>query len=524
VTYRVLPAAIIGALLCVAARIDAQARPGQQACRAGESSEACFRRGLELAEEAGIARRDAEKKHTADVLDSNALSLFQSACARDEADACYFAGRLVATPRERTLDPNVIRFEQADSIIAMSQVEAARLFRRGCYVPRAPSAAACNALGDSYTYGNGEPIQLDSAIKLYERGCNFHSASACYRWGKHLEEHPELGPGRRFLAYQLAERACSGGSPYGCVNAAFVIDTALYRVPDAQLNTPAARRKADTILQHDRDGCSKWIAVACNNIGALFSHGRYGVPSGLSAAQRMDSVRYYYQLACDGVPIRIAGSDTTRSPGHGIACKNLGDLSLTDVHPDTAAAIVQYRKGCLLLEQRACAELALKEYMIHHDSADVALLRTVTVCNEGIAVGCNYAGWLLRQTAFQGRVEESKVYTRRACDLEYAWSCYQLGDLEKTPSIKAKFHRRACDLHEGWGCFSLALILEKNFSQQDPAMTFYERACEEGLATGCWEGKRLRRALGDILHEGLDRAHACRLEPKQYCKKPDPAS
>src|SRR6185436_278958 len=103
------------------------------------------------------------------------------------------------------------------------------------------------------------------------------------------------------------------------------------------------------------------IEIACNNVGALFANGRYGIPRGLSAEQRRDSSIYYYKLACNGIPLRVEGSDTTKSLGVGFACRNLGHIALYSRPADTAAAIVQYRKGCLLFDRNACAELALQE-------------------------------------------------------------------------------------------------------------------------------------------------------------------
>jgi uncharacterized protein len=493
-------------------------------CRRSESSEDCFRRGLALAQEA--VGDEAAAGHTQHVhaLESKALSVLRSACAAGNGGACYFAGRMVAAPQELPLDQNVIGTTSGDSSLTASLTDAARLFRSGCNSSTRPNAAACNALGDSYMYGLGEKIQPDSAIKFYEKGCKLGGAeAACTRWAFLLEGHPELGPERRALAYQLIQKGCNAGSPTGCSNVAFVKDTALASVEESQRGTAAYEQQGQVIARMYRQECRNGIEIACNNVGALFANGRYGIPHGLSDAQRVDSARAYYKLACEGILLRVVGRDTTRSLGVGFACKNLGDLHLYENPPDTAAAIIEYRKGCLLFERQACAELALKEYMLHHDSAQVSLLRAVTACNEGLGAGCNYAGWLLREPAFVGRQDESLVYFRRACDLNYAWACQRLGELESTVGRRAKYHRRACDLREGYGCRGLAVILEKSFAQTNRAIVFYEKACDDGLVTGCWDAKRIHRALGDEASEGLDRAKACRLD-KTYCKKKDGAA
>jgi TPR repeat protein len=522
----VLIGAVVGQAFVIDPRATAQARPVLPTCQAAESADTCFRRGLQLAEESGNAQKTSTNGGRADAREAEALSLLRSACSRDEGDACYFAGRIVATPREWSLDPKASGVGPADSAITASLAEAAKLFRKGCYEAKRPSAAACTALGDGYTFGIGQPIQLDSAFKVLERGCNLNYEIACFRRAARLDPHPEYGPERRTLAYNLAQKACAGGSPTGCLNVAYVIDTAIARLPEAQHQTEAFQRKAQMVSRLYRESCRQWMAIACSNIGALFENGRYGIPPGLTPAQRLDSARHYYTLACDGVPIRVAGRDTARALGHGYACWDLGNLAVSAVPPDTAAALVQYRKGCLLFERLACAELALKEYMFHHDSAEVALLRAVTACNERLGAGCNYAGWLLREPAFNQTpqaLNESLVYFRRACNLDYAWSCYRLGELEPVTSRRAKYYRRACGLQEAYGCNGLASLLETKFAEPDRAVVFYERACTGGMAKACWAAKGIRRTHDDLLNEGLDRTRACALDP-QYCKKRDRSS
>lgn len=517
-------AAALFALLVLPSAGHAQGTGESSACQRSESSEDCFRRGLALAQEAVSGEAAAGHTQHVHALESRALNVLRSACAAGNGGACYFAGRMVAAPQELPLDQNVIGTASGDSALKASLMEATKLFRNGCNSSTRPNAGACNALGDSYMYGLGENVQLDSALKFYEKGCKLSGAeAACTRWAFLLEGHSELGPERRALAYQLIQKGCNAGSPTGCSNVAFVKDTALSSVAESQRGTPAYQQQGQEIARMYRQECKNGIEIACNNVGALFANGRYGIPRGLSEAQRVDSARSYYKLACEGILIRIVGRDTTRSLGVGYACKNLGDLHLYENPPDNAAAIVEYRKGCLLFERLACAELALKEYMLHHDSAQVSLLRAVTACNEALGAGCNYAGWLLRQPAFVGRQDESLVYFRRACDLNYAWACQRLGDLESTVGGRAKYHRRACDLREGYGCRGLALILEKSFSQIHRAVVFYEKACDDGLASGCWDAKRIHRALQDEMSEGLDRAKACRLD-KSYCKKKDDAA
>ena len=106
-------------------------------------------------------------------------------------------------------------------------------------------------------------------------------------------------------------------------------------------------------------------------------------PTGLSSAQRLDSARYYYKLACDGVPIDTVGPTRRERWVMGLPAGILATLRFRQVLPDTALRWSS-TKGVSSVRALACAELALKEYMFHHDSAEVALLRSVTVCNEGL--------------------------------------------------------------------------------------------------------------------------------------------
>jgi TPR repeat protein len=514
----------LGGVAIVALMLAARAATAQNGepstCKQSESVEDCFRRGLALAQQSASDENAVGHNERVHAIESRALSILRSACTAGHGGACYFAGRMIAAPQEWPLDKSVTGTGPADSAITASLKDAATLFRRGCYAEPRPNAAACNALGDAHMYGLGEKVQVDSAIKFYEKGCKLGGAeAACTRWSFLLDSHQELGPERRFLAYELVQKGCNAGSPTGCANVAFVKDTALSHLSDAEVATPENQAQGQLVARLYRQECRNGIEIACNNVGALFANGRYGIPRGLTAAQRLDSSIYYYKLACNGIPLRIVGRDTTRSLGVGYACRNLGDIALYSRPPDTAAAIVQYRKGCLLFERAACAELALQEYMLHHDSADVSLLRAVTVCNEGLGVGCNYAGWLLRQPVFD-RPVESLVYFRKACDLNYSWSCYRLGDIETSVGTRAKYHRRACDLGDSYGCHGLGVLLEKNFSQPDRALTFYQKSCDDGYAVGCWDAKRLYRAHNDEVNEGLSRARACRLDPS-YCKKKD---
>ena len=175
-------------------------RKSDDVCRQSESAEDCFKRGLALARESVSDESATGHSERVHALESKAQSILRSACTAGSGAACYFAGRMVAAPQEWPLDVTITGPGSAESVMNATLTEAVKLFRKGCYSTQ-PSAGACNALGDSYSYGLGETVQLDSAIKFYEKGCTLGGAEgACTRWAALLEGHYEMGPARRLLA------------------------------------------------------------------------------------------------------------------------------------------------------------------------------------------------------------------------------------------------------------------------------------------------------------------------------------
>ncbi|GAA8215063.1 hypothetical protein HpKG25_06910 [Helicobacter pylori] len=100
---------------------------------------------------------------------------------------------------------------------------------------------------------------------------------------------------------------------------------------------------------------------------------------------------------------------------------------------------------------------------------------------------------------------QAKEYFEKACELNYAKGCVNLGSLyqgeglvigEKNPRLKERlkkavqYYSKACDLKDGEGCFLLGYIYELNgygVVKKDlkKAIQYYVKACELDYDGGC---------------------------------------
>lgn len=470
-------------------------------CNAAETAEACFQRGLRIAELSfeRVGPRAFASKRTR--LREQALRLFRSACSGGEGDACYFAGRLVVIARDSAA---------TDSAVAAGLFEATDLFRLGCYA-RNPSATACSALGSSFASGMGNELDADSAHIAFERGCRRGNPSACGLWAFYVEDRYELGQERFDFVDSLRREACDDGSRGACMTLAYKSTITLMNAKAEELQKPRSQREGRRNLRFYREACAAGNPEACNNVGAIFADGRLVRPNG-------DSTYYYYRIACLGqIPGARFGSVQV---GDGFACKNLGNLHLVlNTKSDTAQAVEYYRQGCWLTEQESCASLALYGYTSKLINPSEAFFRAKTECDQGAGTACNAAAWLLRQSELRD-LKRSASYYALGCDLRHSWSCYQAGSLELNTFERrpraAKYFRLACNLGEPEACNRMATLLETH-GLREHALRFFSKSCELGDAEGCWGAVRLHATRHDDVLVGEYRAHACRLD-RTYCK------
>lgn len=490
--------------------LRAQTPPPAARCRTGESGSQCFRRALDVAEVA-FANESAPRRATTTTgqsqrrLQGDALSLLLDACRLKEAEACFFAGTVVATPDSGGTDAS----------IEAKLNDAFKLFREGCDAPSNPSAGACNGLGEAYQfgYGTGGQPSFDSAYVAYRRGCALGSPTACAYQGRLSDGRAELGTGSMAAGMSLVEKGCRGGSPYGCSSIFYFFQDSLRRVPASLRNTPQFRadvKKANTGV---RVACNAGLWVACNNVGATFDSPLFRQPN-------IDSALFYYRGACDAVSVVLPGIGTV-SLGEGWSCKNLGERAADAELPDTSKAMAYLEQGCRLLESEACVRLASVGYASHTLPPHLALLRAVEACDEQYARGCSQASWFLTQNELQD-VAAAIRFGGQACDANIGWGCNNAGIAAAKSdrvAVAIKYYRRGCDLQYVYGCSNLGHLLNSTLQFSAGARVYLERACDllssasvadqVNLADACWQAAQFAAKRGDGVNEGRYRSLAC---------------
>jgi TPR repeat protein len=447
------------------------------------------------------------------------LTSLREQCRRGDGDACYVAGVAAG----QGAGPEAER-------------EASDLFHRGCFLAERPSGAACNRVGEEYAFGFGRPVNRDSALASFLRGCDLRNATACFRVdaraGARIADAQEIPrPLRVAIGDSLTLLACELGSPGGCVNAAFQVERELRETPPHERGTPAYQRSLRWVRDMYRESCGDGQWTACVNIGVNFRDGLSGFPA------NADSARHYFSLVCYGTSDR---TDST-AIGHGMGCEYLGDILIGQARSaaDTAAALAFYERGCSLLWGAACARYAVVGFFSRQVPSYRALIRAVVSCHEGSGEACLAAGQLYGEPFFSD-VARSEQYYAQSCSLQHAWGCISLAstlaeratELSRGPSRETetavrrrrylndavKYYRRACDLELGAGCRRLAELVGSELDIAADPQQLYVRACDTGDAAGCWEAMRLARRGNVPVDEGLYRTRACDLDAV-YCKQ-----
>jgi TPR repeat protein len=499
-----LPAAIA---LC-APDTRAQAMGLSGTCPRATSADACYQKGLELANEALSPPVDEPGVR-------KALEVLLGACERDVGDACYVAGRIAAadtaglggTAPGDTAAQRVARAAR-DSVYGRAAV----LFAHGCYATDRASAAACNALGFTSSYAP-EATRPDSALDHLERGCKLGNPTACVRASLLMDDWPAgMGPASTRPA-ELAERACTAGSPGGCMELARRTSARLAQAP--RRATRAFRAEGQTVRAHLRDACAHGLPPACTQLGATF------LPGDPVFSAHADSAAFYLEMACSGAG-GLWGNKPPRL-GDGVACGYRGEMLLAG-EPDPAAvagALDWFRRGCELVESESCAELAHIGTHYQQIALPLAQLRAVTACNEDSGYGCWVAGWLYGHEGV-GDTVRVRQYFQRACALDYGFGCADLGLLLAEQGATAdafKYLRHACALRDGAGCRMYGDQLSW-MGTPERTPIFMVRGCALGDAEACWRAMEQARESQDPVREGEYRSRACRLN-RTYCKRPD---
>lgn len=439
-------------------RLEAQ---GEARCARFESLDRCYERALVIAIDSVHRATARGDERGALWMRSKAHALFRETCDRGLGQGCYVLGRRVMS--ERMGD-------------GAGMTQAADLFHRGCFA-RHPSADACNGLGDSYAYGVGRRVLEDSALALFQAGCDHGSATACFRAGARRALDRGVPSPQPSSVVAMADRACSRGSPGGCLNVGYYRET-----NPAQVRSK--RPIPESVGRLYRDACHAGQLIACSNLGGLFLRAEWRIDS--------DSALRYLTWACTGQP------DTARDRAHahggfvgtGMACNRLGNLFIAGKHvpADTARALRHFSHACTLFDTDGCVNLTFYR-MRYEGRSELGVgdfYTTALACFEGNGYGCNNLAWLI------GNV---------------------FGDSARAIS----FYSRACDGNHAPGCHNLAVALEPTGAARDSVLALYVRSCELEYAAACWAlHERAYRAQrgSTAVHYGIA---ACRLN-REYCR------
>lgn len=508
------PLGLLGMLAVVlgSSPTPAGAQPG---CDDG-AAHVCLRRGLEMADSVFKAHPDEAVTGRIDP----ALSLLRQACTRGLGDGCYFAGRIL---------PSTVPDTASDVAIHEKHAESLRLFVRGCHAAR-PSGDACNGAGNAFAFALGTPVDEDSAAVYFRLGCALRNATACFRDGYFIATRRELGPRALELAEVRNRLACQLGSPGGCGNAAWYTEQRLRSIPNDQRGSTRFRRGLDSVRAGYAVACAAGQLFGCNNIGWLIQ------PGGLAYTQDADSARWYYTQACEGIREDSASAipleeDVSAIPlGYGSACYSLGRLALEREPPDSATARRLITHGCQLFDDDACVVLGHMNQKVRSSPeyyANIFLFAAACIARNGY--GCDNLGWAFQHDPLLMNPARAEEFYLRACELDHANGCNNLGVLRQGPLKHArsasqtrvrdaiKAYRRGCELNSQLACVNLGMLIDRRFGDLERAGPLFEQACANGSGRGCWERVLVAHRLDDLAPQGIFRTQACRLDAR-YCK------
>ncbi|MEZ4450966.1 MAG: tetratricopeptide repeat protein [Nannocystaceae bacterium] len=282
-----------------------------------------------------------------------------------------------------------------------------------------------------------------------QAACESGSADSCYDYVILKDSVEEVGPeGQKYkMRYTaldetdipLLDRACAGGSAFGCHAASrYYRDYARKHKDSPELEKPA-NEKAAARLEH---ACSFGDAPACVMIASNYDPNTGASPMYVKST---DKLVVYTKRACD--------------LGSGNACGKLGDMHRDGkgVKQDEAAALAAYERQC-----------------------------SAGGFSDG--QGCRTAGALV--VARDPR--RALKYFERACDLRSALACmdgFKLAlEFQETATARALLEGGCNDSVAGWAaCPALGEAYEKGTLglQKDFALAAkaYQRVCREGHCT-----------------------------------------
>ena len=383
-----------------------------------------------------------------------AAELFRLACERGVASGCTGLGLLYDEGADKT--------------------RAAELFRRAC---EGGDAWGCRHLADMYAEGEGVQVDKLRAAELYQRACESGVALGCFLLGS-MYHHGEGVRQDRARAAELYERACDDGSVVACGSLGV-----MYAEGEG---VGRDKLRAAEFYKQACDGGESWV---CGRLGEMYYKGE-GIRRDLGRAAEI------VERACDGGDF-----------GH---CHMLGHLYYEGegVAQDRERAAEIYKIACEGGDAAACSDLGFS--YARGEGVPKDLTRAMKLYERACDSGSAPAGCF---NLYEGEgvpddfTRAAEVYEQR-CDDTDATGCFNLGYMHSVGQVAGP---DALDFVRGRVNLGF-LQSAREGVRRDPvrAAGFYQRACDGGIAPGCYQFARLH----DVGH-GMPRDQALARESYQ---------
>ncbi len=293
---------------------------------------------------------------------------------------------------------------------------------------KAGSAGACVRLGAALEDGGDDLPNPGRASRFYAMGCAHEgpeAADACWRLARILRDGDGVKADAK-KARALAQEACTGGQPMGCL----LLATMELRGEGGPVATAKAVARFQAL-------CRGGLARACNDLGVA--------QRGTDAA----AAEATFRRAC--------------AKGNALACANVGVIEAK--RGDYGAALPRLQRACDAKVPSACVQLAVcaSRGQGRAKDASAAGIYYQRACKLGDANGCSGLALLLFVGApgVPARPREAMHLWRSLCESGHAAACFNLatgyrvgakGALKPRPEAARAWFARACELGVKQAC------------------------------------------------------------------------
>ena len=323
-------------------------------------------------------------------------SLYRSACEAQDPTACFRLAWFADATYEDACNQGSGEAcaVYGNVLLEARNAEAVNVLERAC---DRGSGAGCTHLGYLYVTGLLVPKNDIRALDFYTRGCNYGDARGCYNMGT-LHDRGRGTSVSAMRAMSAYEQACAAGNSMACTDAGFLYERGL-----GTMKNPA--RAAEMYrLGCEGSPCEPSNIVGCVNLGKAYR-------DGLGVAKDPSRAAEIFRTVCEKKV--EAGDEESRV------------------------------RACALYGAFQIAGLGVTK------DVEAGLARSEDGCARGDALGCfNVAA----NHAFDEDFPSAAKYYAKACELNDAESCYELGILYDEakgvpydPVRSATLFRRACD-------------------------------------------------------------------------------